>query len=52
MPVYVTENGVSDDTGTIFDLERIYYYKHYINELLKGKLWTFGINIDENSMIF
>ena len=35
--IYVTENGFSDFLGNLDDLTRIYYYKHYINELLKGK---------------
>ena len=33
--MYVTENGFSDFLGNTDDLMRIYYYKHYINELLK-----------------
>ena len=36
IPVYVTENGISDNVGNIDDLQRIYYYKHYLNQLLKG----------------
>jgi len=35
-PVIVTENGVSDNLGNIDDLSRIYYYKHYINNVLKA----------------
>ena len=35
-PIYVTENGFSDFIGNIDDLQRIYYYKHYINQLLKA----------------
>ena len=50
--VYITENGFSDKVtfqnlptelsislfqiGNLDDLQRIYYYKHYINELLKA----------------
>jgi len=34
--VYVTENGVSDMIGSLDDLQRIYYLKHYINQLLKS----------------
>ena len=34
--VYVTENGVSDKLGNLDDLHRIYYYKHYLNQLLKS----------------
>lgn len=45
VPVYVTENGVSDTNGSLTDLHRIHYYRTYINEMLKGterkrKLWT------------
>ena len=35
-PIYVTENGFSDFIGNTDDLQRIYYYKHYINQLLKA----------------
>lgn len=38
VPIYITENGVSDNTGTLNDTTRVYYYKQYLNELLKGKL--------------
>lgn len=43
IPVYITENGVSDRTGIIEDEERISYYKSYINEVLKGD-YSFPIN--------
>lgn len=36
--MYITENGFSDRLGNIDDLIRIYYYKHYINQLLKSVL--------------
>ncbi|KAH3891377.1 hypothetical protein DPMN_015476 [Dreissena polymorpha] len=36
VPVYVTENGVSDNTGQTDDPMRINYYKMYINEVLKA----------------
>lgn len=36
--LYITENGMGDFLGNLDDLTRIYYYKHYINELLKGSL--------------
>ena len=36
IPVYVTENGVSDKNGTLRDYHRIHFYRGYINELLKG----------------
>ncbi len=34
----VTENGFSDQQGNLDDPQRIYYYKHYINQVLKGSL--------------
>jgi len=36
VPVYVTENGVSDRNATLRDYHRIHYYRTYINEMLKG----------------
>jgi len=36
-PVYITENGFSDGTGTTDDLDRINYLRSYINEVLKGE---------------
>ena len=38
IPVYITENGFSDKLGNTDDLQRIYVYKHYINQLLKSVL--------------
>jgi len=35
-PVYITENGVSDDSGTTDDRDRVDYLRLYINEVLKG----------------
>ncbi|XP_061162617.1 lactase/phlorizin hydrolase-like, partial [Saccostrea echinata] len=35
-PIYITENGVSDTNGTLKDDHRIFYYKHYINNVLKA----------------
>ncbi|CAG2210420.1 LCT [Mytilus edulis] len=35
-PIYITENGVSDKNGSLQDDHRIYYYKHYINNILKA----------------
>jgi lactase-phlorizin hydrolase len=32
----ITENGYSDTAGNLDDMLRIYYYKHYINNVLKG----------------
>ena len=39
VPVYVTENGVSDRNGTLNDYHRIHFYRTYINELLKGNVY-------------
>ncbi len=36
--IYITENGYSDFLGNLDDLQRIYYLKHYLNQLLKGGL--------------
>jgi hypothetical protein len=38
IPIYVTENGVSDRNGSLVDVHRINYYRAYINEVLKGIL--------------
>lgn len=38
VPIYFTENGVSDNTGTLDDYDRIKYLRSYINEVLKGKV--------------
>ena len=35
-PVIITENGFSDLMGNLDDLQRIYYHKHYINNVLKA----------------
>ena len=37
-PIIVTENGFSDYIGNLDDMQRVYYYKHYINQMLKGKI--------------
>ena len=37
VPVFITENGYSDALGNTDDLQRVYYFKHYINQLLKGR---------------
>ena len=34
--IVITENGMSDRNATLQDDHRIYYYRHYINEALKG----------------
>ncbi|CAG0891180.1 unnamed protein product [Cyprideis torosa] len=36
IPVYITENGFSDRAGNLDDMLRVYYYKHYINNVLKA----------------
>lgn len=41
MPVYVTENGISDKNGSLTDYHRIHYYRTYINEMLKGNMRGF-----------
>ena len=38
IPIYITENGVSDE-GEINDNMRVEYFKNYINEVLKCKLY-------------
>ena len=38
IPIIITENGFSDKQGNLDDMHRIYYLKHYINQLLKGML--------------
>ncbi|XP_076452948.1 lactase/phlorizin hydrolase-like [Babylonia areolata] len=40
LPIYITENGLSDRNASISDLHRVYYYRYYVNELLKA------INLD------
>jgi len=37
-PVYITENGFSDNTGTTDDHDRVDYLRCYINEVLKGDI--------------
>jgi len=38
IPVYITENGFSDAQGNLDDMQREYYYKHNINQLLKASV--------------
>lgn len=38
IPIYITENGVSDRNGSLQDEHRISYYKQYINNVLKGNV--------------
>ncbi|CAG0917511.1 unnamed protein product [Notodromas monacha] len=44
LPVYITDNGVSDTAGNLDDLHRIYYYKHFINNVLKGSYFDLLLN--------
>ena len=34
--IIITENGTSDNQGNLDDSHRIYFYKHYLNNILKG----------------
>ena len=36
IPVYITENGVSDRNATLYDWHRVHFYRLYISEVLKG----------------
>ncbi|KAK2708292.1 hypothetical protein QYM36_014034 [Artemia franciscana] len=36
--IYITENGVSDKAGNLDDFGRVYWYKHYINNVLKATM--------------
>ena len=38
VPIVITENGVSDHIGNLDDMHRIYFFKHYLNQLLKGNV--------------
>jgi len=42
--IYITENGFSDLQGNTDDLQRIYYYKHYINQILRA-IKEDGVNV-------
>ena len=35
-PVLITENGVSDNNGSLADEHRANYFRDYINNVLKG----------------
>ncbi len=39
--IVVTENGFSDRQGNLDDVQRIYYYKHNINQILKGEFTAY-----------
>ena len=43
VPIVITENGVSDRIGNLDDMHRIYFYKHYLNQLLKGNMAEFPV---------
>ena len=45
-PIIVTENGFSDFLGNLDDLQRVYYYKHYIKQMLKGKNIFFFVKLE------
>jgi len=34
--IYITENGFSDKLGNIDDMQRMYYFKHYLNQMLRA----------------
>jgi len=34
--IYITENGYSSKLANLDDLHRVYYYKHYVNQVLKA----------------
>ncbi|KAH9490978.1 hypothetical protein Btru_032374 [Bulinus truncatus] len=36
VPLYITENGISDRNGTLHDWHRIHYYRLYLSEILKA----------------
>ena len=40
-PIYITENGVSDNSGTLDDQHRIDYLRCHINQVLKGS-WSYN----------
>ena len=53
IPIYITENGFSDHLGNTDDVQRVYYLKHYINQLLKGKInITQPVKTDSNKKSF
>jgi lactase-phlorizin hydrolase len=35
-PIYITESGRPDEADVLNDINRIYYYRNYTNEVLKG----------------
>ena len=51
-PIIVTENGFSDYIGNLDDMQRVYYYKHYINQMLKGKIVIKFKSVDHRKLNF
>ena len=45
VPIYVTSNGVSDNTGELEDNDRVEYFRQYIDEALKGRVELLNIII-------
>ena len=43
--IYVMENGMSDRNSSMTDDHRVFYYKYYINEVLKGKQIVISVEI-------
>ena len=42
--IYIFENGCNDYIGNLDDLQRIYYYKHNLNSMLKAIVLD-GVNV-------
>lgn len=54
-PIYITENGVSEHSSGgqgLNDYHRSYYYKHYINQALKGNTTNKKTSIGWNERHF
>ena len=43
--VYITENGVSDNHGSLKDKDRVHYFKYYINNVLQGISISIAVNL-------
>ena len=49
--VYITENGIADDGESLHDQQRMDYYKHHVNNVLKGERESVQVGgILENSV--
>ena len=48
LPIYITENGISDKNGSLQDDHRIFYYKHYLNNVLKGEVFKIIIYMNNH----